>query len=233
MKAFILAAGSGSRLGDKTKLLPKPMIKVHGKPVLEQNIVMCKEAGVRDIYINTHHLSDTIVNYFGDGSDFGVKIIYNDEIELLGTAGGIEYFLPFLKDEPYLVIYGDNFSEVILSDLWDYHLRNNSEMTIALHWRKDISKSGVVDMLDTGRITRFTEKPKTRGMGGGWVNAGIYIINPLLIDSIVKPYTDFAYDIIPELIRRNIRVYGKKVKENVWPIDTPELLSALQNMAQQ
>jgi len=209
------------------------MIKVRGKPVLEHNIMMCKEAGVHDIYINTHHLSNTIVNYFGDGSNFGVKIMYNDENELLGTAGGIEYFLPFLKDEPYFVIYGDNFSEIVLSDLWDFHRKNNCEMTIALHWRKDISKSGVVDMLDTGRITRFTEKPKTCRKGGGWVNAGIYIINPLLIDSIVKPCTDFGHDIIPELIRRNSRVYGKKVKGNVWPIDTPELLSMVENVAQQ
>ena len=99
MKAFILAAGKGKRLGHLTKDTPKPMLMLNGKPILEHNILMCKNAGVQDIFTNLHYLPDIITDYFGDGSKFGVNIQYNFEPELLGTAGGILFFLNNLKEE--------------------------------------------------------------------------------------------------------------------------------------
>ena len=79
MNAIILAAGMGSRLGDITKKIPKPMVKIQGKPILEHNILLCKKYGVKEIFINLHHLPDVIVNYFGDGKKYGVKILYHYE----------------------------------------------------------------------------------------------------------------------------------------------------------
>ena len=91
---MILAAGEGQRLGEITNKIPKPMIEINGKPVLEHNLEMCRKAGVNDIYINLHHLPDKIRNYFDDGSNYGVNIKYNFEPDLLGTAGAL---LPFKK----------------------------------------------------------------------------------------------------------------------------------------
>ena len=93
MKAFILAAGKGERLGSLTETVPKPMLELAGKPILEYNILMCKKAGVHDIFINLHYLPNKISDYFGDGKKFGVNIQYNYENELLGTAGGILFFI--------------------------------------------------------------------------------------------------------------------------------------------
>ena len=90
MKAIILAAGKGERLKEITNSLPKPMIKVKGKPILQHNIELCREYGVKDIFINVHHLPDVITDYFGNGEKFGVNIKYSFEEELLGTSGAVK-----------------------------------------------------------------------------------------------------------------------------------------------
>ena len=107
MKALILAAGKGERLGDITKNIPKPMIEVSGKPILEHNIGICKQAGIKDLFINLHYLPDRITEYFQDGKKYGVNLTYLYESEILGTAGALFPIINKLSD-PFMVIYGDN-----------------------------------------------------------------------------------------------------------------------------
>lgn len=225
MKAFILAAGKGERLGSLTESVPKPMLELGGKPILEQNILMCKKAGVDDIFINLHYLPDIITEYFGDGSRLGVNIQYNYEPELLGTAGGILFFINHFKEEPYFVIYGDNYTEFDLLELKTYHELVNSDFTIALHWVDDVSHSGVVQLGENNEIVKFIEKPIMDNIEGGWVNSGIYLINPKIIDDLVKKHSDFAKDIIPKTLDREQKLYGYKIKNDLWAIDTPDLFS--------
>ena len=104
MKALILAAGKGTRLGGITKKLPKPMLELNGKPILEHNIEICKQAGIKEIFINLHHLPEKITKYFGDGSRFSVKITYNHEKELLGTAGALRDFKNDIGNDSFFVI---------------------------------------------------------------------------------------------------------------------------------
>jgi mannose-1-phosphate guanylyltransferase / phosphomannomutase len=111
LKAVILAAGKGDRLKNVTSQIPKPMIEFRGKPILEHNINLCKRYGVSELCINTHHLHQKIREYFGDGSKFGVSINYSYESELLGTSGAVKNFSKFLGNEPFFVIYGDNYSD--------------------------------------------------------------------------------------------------------------------------
>lgn len=225
MKAFILAAGKGERLGSLTETIPKPMIELGGKPILEQNILMCKKAGVQDIFINLHYLPDIITDYFGDGSKLGVNIQYNYEPELLGTAGGILFFINNFQEEPYFVIYGDNYTEFDLLELKTYHELVNSDFTIALHWVDDISLSGVVQLGENNELVKFFEKPILDQIDGGWVNSGIYLINPKVIDDLVKQYSDFAKDIIPQALKKQQALFGYKIENDLWAIDTPELFS--------
>ncbi|MCB1683719.1 MAG: NTP transferase domain-containing protein, partial [Pseudomonadales bacterium] len=107
MKAMILAAGRGERLRPLTDQTPKPMLRVHGRPLLEHQIEWLKAAGITDLVINLHHLGAQIENYFGDGERFGVRIRYSHESELLDTGGGILNALPLLGSEPFLVMNGD------------------------------------------------------------------------------------------------------------------------------
>jgi len=229
LKAFILAAGKSTRLAPLTVSIPKPMLEIAGKPILEHNILMCKKAGVDEIFINLHYLPDKITDYIGDGSKYDLKITYNYEPRLLGTAGGLLYFLKWLQHEPYYVIYGDNYSNVELSDIKVYHDSVVSDFTIALHWVKNIKNSGFVELDKVGKVNKFIEKPKIDNITGGWVNSGLYMINPGVINALIKEKSDFSYDIIPWLVRRKKNIYGYRMKNKLWAIDTPELFFKARN----
>jgi len=225
VKAVILAAGKGSRLGDITKTIPKPMVQIQGKPILEYNILLCKKYGIKDIYINLHHLPDVIVDYFNDGRKYGVKIHYNYEEEILGTAGALISFLPSLENKPYFVIYGDNYTKVSLKSLSDFHYNNNSDFTIVMHYREDVEESGVLEFYDNGKIANFLEKPGPLETNSRWVNAGVYFINPESISEMIEKGLDFGKDIIPNLIEMNTNVFGFKLKNSIVAIDTLKMLA--------
>jgi NDP-sugar pyrophosphorylase family protein len=227
MKAVILAAGKGERLGPVTEKIPKPMIAVAGRPILEHNIVMCRKSGIKDILINLHHLPEIIKTYFGDGGDWGVNISYSFEPQLLGTAGTVSKFNDDLLGMPFYVIYGDNYfgPDFNLLDLRRFHEKNISEFTIVLSHLEDISQSGVAEVTDNGRITGFVEKPINVESHHSWINAGMYLVEPIILEEIASGYGDFGNDVIPLLIENNRNVYGYKMNNDVLPIDTPKLLA--------
>jgi mannose-1-phosphate guanylyltransferase/mannose-1-phosphate guanylyltransferase/phosphomannomutase len=226
MKAVVLAAGKGQRLGELTNSRPKPMIEINGKPVLEHNLEMCRKAGVHDIYINLHHLPDIIRNYFGDGSKYGVHITYNYEPDLLGTAGALIPFKNELKNEPIFVIYGDNYISFDLLDLKLFNEKMNADISILFHWRHDINNSGMAEFDSNGQIKKFIEKPISTSKTDGWVNAGVYYIERTNILSIVKENDDFGFDFFPKCLSKGLKLFGLKKNIDLTAIDTPDLLSS-------
>jgi len=219
MKAIILSGGKGSRLGDITNTIPKTMIKIDGKPILEHNIELCKKYNITDIYINLHHLPDIITKYFGDGSKFGVNITYSYERVLLGTSGAVKNITDkYNFRDNFYVIYGDNYSDYNL----DLLKNNDSIITIAFHYREDISNSGVA-VFDGNKILEFIEKPKNTKIYEKWVNAGIYYLNPDILKHIPPKNSDFAKDIFPKLLKENITIYSVKQNTSVKAFDTPEM----------
>ena len=225
----ILAAGKGSRLGPITQKIPKPMIKVDGRPILEHNILMCKNSGVKEILINLHHLPLIVKNYFGNGSKWGVKINYQFEPTLLGTAGTVRNFQDLL-DTKFFVIYGDNYFSFNLLDLESFHKKMNADISILLDWREDISQSGVVSLDNNDRVIRFIEKPNSQDVKSRWISAGIYLLNPSIDFEIFKSGFDFGFDVFPALLESNCKIYGLKTKNKMITIDTPQMLNnALNN----
>ncbi len=225
MKAVILAAGKGSRLGTLSNEIPKPMIKYNGKPLVEHNILLCKKYGIKEIFINTHHLANVITSYLGNGDKFGVKINYSYENKLLGTAGALNNFREYLSSEPFFVLYGDNVSNFPLEKIIDKFNTTNSIGVIAFHFREDVSQSGVAEFDEHDKIIKFVEKPKEGETESKWVNAGIYFLSPKVLDFIPIGFSDFAKDIFPKLLRNQIPLYGVKQKEIVRAFDTPEMLA--------
>ena len=221
---MILAAGEGQRLGEITNKIPKPMIEINGKPVLEHNLEMCRKAGVNDIYINLHHLPDKIRNYFDDGSNYGVNIKYNFEPDLLGTAGALLPFKKNLKDDSFFVIYGDNYISFDLLHLKSFNEKMNADISILFHWRKDVSNSGIAIFNNKDRITKFVEKPVDPNDNGDWVNAGVYYIETCDIIDLIEIKDDFGVDIFPRLLNMDYDLYGLKTAADLIAIDTPELL---------
>ena len=114
-------------------------------------------------------------------------------------------------------------------DLKIYHDSVVSDFTIAIHWVKNIKNSGFVELDNRGKVNKFIEKPKIDNITGGWVNSGLYIINPGVINALIKEKSDFSYDIIPWLVRRKKNIYGYRIKNKLWAIDTPDLFFKAKN----
>jgi NDP-sugar pyrophosphorylase family protein len=233
LKAVILAAGKGERLKNIAGEIPKPMIYFKGKPLLQHNIELCKKFGIKDIYINTHHLANKISEYLGDGTDFGVNIKYSNEAELLGTAGAVKIISKMYWDvpsgEPFFVIYGDNYSRYNLGLLIEKYNSKEQANVIAFHYREDVSESGVAEFNSVDGIVKFIEKPKPRDTDSHWVNAGIYLLRPDIIDFIPDGFSDFGKDIFPRLLEKKIPLYGVRDETAVFAFDTPEMYSRFIN----
>ncbi|MBC5809803.1 MAG: nucleotidyltransferase family protein [Candidatus Eremiobacteraeota bacterium] len=221
MIGVILAAGAGTRLRPLTDDVPKPMIRLHGMPILEYNVRLLVRHGIADIVMNTWYKPEAIRAYFGDGSGFGARIAYSDERELRGTAGALAPIRARLT-EPFLVVYGDNLTDLDVAALCRTHRESGAEMTIALFERDGVQASGVAELAEDDRIVGFVEKPED-GRRRGWVNAGVLCAQPDVLAYVPDDGpSDFGRDVIPALLREGRRIQGYRMREHLWWIDTNE-----------
>lgn len=226
-RAMLLAAGLGARLLPLTDTVPKCMIPIAGKPLLEHNVAVLRNYGVTDLVINLHHLPETVMNHFGDGSGFGLRIDYSLEPYLLGTAGAVKN-VEQVFDGPFFVWYGDNLSTCRLDRLWEFHKSKQGVATIALHYREDPTQSGIVGLDENNRVTRFLEKPRPDQVFSHWVNAGILLLEREVLEAIpAEVATDFGRHVFPALLERDSAIFGYRMAndERLWWIDTAEDLA--------
>lgn len=222
MKAMILAAGEGRRLGTTTMDRPKPMIEVGGQPILEHTIRLLSRYGVREIIINLHHCPEVVTGYFGDGSSLGVDIQYSHEVSLLGTAGAVKNVAQYLT-ETFLVIYGDNLTTCQFDRMIEFHRAKNGVATMALFHRENATASGIAELDSDDRIVRFVEKPRAGEVFSSWVNAGMMVLEPAVLGFIPSGgASDFGKEILPALLAGGDPVYGYRMTEGLWWVDSPE-----------
>lgn len=230
MKTVVLAAGKGERIRGLINGVPKPMVEVNGKPILQQNIEWLARSGATDLYINLHHLPDVITNHFGDGRDWGVRITYSYEETLLGTAGAVrkiatDYWSPDDRSS-FVVVYGDNLlSAFDLKGIVEFHEVRRGIGTICLHHREDVSHSGVAVLDEDARIVRFIEKPRPGEVAGHWVNAGLYVLEPCSLRYLPEGPSDFGRDIFRAMLKVGERLYGRTMNATLVAVDTPEMLA--------
>jgi NDP-sugar pyrophosphorylase family protein len=225
MRALILAAGEGQRLRPLTETMPKPMLSIAGRPILEHNVHLLRRYGIGEIAINLHHHPEAILQHFGDGSTLGTQIRYSSEPTLLGTAGALVPLRDFFADETFFVVYGDNLSTCDLNALLASHRTRKAEVTIALFHRKDVTASGVVTLDAQERVVSFIEKPTlSQAPDGGWVNAGILACEPSILAHIDRTPYDFGRDVFPALLaqERTISGYRMDEGESLWWVDSPK-----------
>ena len=201
-RAVILAAGKSQRLQGLELNLPKPLIEVAGQPLLSHHLQRCADLGIDEVFINLHYLPQKIRDYVGNGSRWGLKVTYHEEIELAGTAGAVRHFAEALKKGPFLVIYGDNYCTFSLEELVQAHFRRSlpTDMSIVLFELADTSGSGVAVCDPHDIIQRFVEKPAPGTMDTHWVNAGVYLMESHLLNAIPSGISDFGRDVIPSLL---------------------------------
>ena len=224
MKAMLLAAGLGIRLRPLTDHLPKCMIPVGGKPVLQRNVEWLRDQGVTELVINLFFRPQAVTDHFGDGSSFRVRIHYSPEPEMMGTAGAVWMARHHFRGERFWVLYADNLLHCNLASLQRQHEISRASLTMALFWREDVSASGVADLDETRRIIAFKEKPQTAETSH-WVNAGLYLCEPEVLEVIPpgKP-GDFGHDVLPALLAAGKPLYGYTMGpgESLYWIDTPD-----------
>ena len=229
MKAMILAAGRGTRLGDLGAGLPKPMLRLAGRPVLEWTLETLHAAGIVDVIINLHHAGDVIRTHFGDGSALGMAIEYVFEPELLGTAGAVRNARRLLEGGRFLVVYGDTVLDWDPRPMVADHEAAGALASIAVSEVADPSNMGVVIFDERRRITTFVEKPGPRPELGRWVNAGLYVLEPAIFEHIPgSGFSDFGNSIFPALLAQDrvLRAYLRP--QPVTVLDTPEQFASAQ-----
>jgi NDP-sugar pyrophosphorylase family protein len=211
MRALVLAAGEGQRLRPLTLHMPKPMVPVGGRPVLEHLIALLRLHGITDIAINLHYRPDAIVDYFRDGREFGVAITYAHEAHLLGSAGAARALDAFLTDT-FVLLYGDVLTTVDLSALVARHRETGAAGTVGVYEVDDPSRCGIVEMDASGRITSFVEKPAPGTVTGNLANSGILVLETSILREIPpdEPY-DFGLHLFPELLAQGVPLFGERL----------------------
>jgi mannose-1-phosphate guanylyltransferase len=208
MKAMILSAGVGSRLFPLTDKLPKPMLPLANKPTLEYLVDLCKANNINDIRMNLYYRPEVIDTYFQNGKKWGVNISYSLEKKLLGTAGAVKRSEMFF-DDTFVVLSGDGYTDLDLSEMLNYHKKNGAKVTIAVKKVDDTSKFGVVVRDNDGRIIEFQEKPSKQEAKSDFANLGIYIIEPEILNLIPKnEQYDFGYQLFPKLLTMQIPFFS-------------------------
>lgn len=208
MKAIIMAGGEGSRLRPLTCDLPKPMVPIMNKPIMEHIIDLLKSHGVTEIGVTLMYLPQKIKDYFGNGSSFGVKLHYFTEDTPLGTAGSVKNAEAFL-DETFIVISGDSLTNMDLSEALEFHRKKSSKATLVLTKVDVPLEYGVVITDKAGAISGFLEKPSWGEVFSDTVNTGTYILEPEVLMYFEKGKKfDFSQDLFPLLLENKEPMFG-------------------------
>jgi len=219
VKALVLAAGAGTRLGPLTAKRPKPMLPVAGRPVLAHTVEALVRHGIADIAINLHHHAPAIVEHFGDGAGCGARIVYSHEPRMLGTAGAAGPLRRFL-DTTFVVVFGDVLTDLDFGRLVAFHRARGAVLTMALYRVDNPTEVGLAAIDAAGRVTRFAEKPAAAEVFGDLAHAGVLVCEPRALEFIPsgEPF-DFGHDLIPALLRAGEPVYGMACPPGTYLVD--------------
>ena len=219
MQALILAGGKGTRLRPLTVYTPKPIVPVLNRPFLLYQIEILARAGITEIVLSLSYQPDKIEDLLGDGSDYGVKLRYITEPNPMGTGGAYKFAADAIR-ETTVVFNGDILTDVDISSIIAFHREAKSEATIALVPVDDPSAYGLVETNPEHQVLRFLEKPKPEDIAKiniNTINAGIYILEPSILDLIPKDENcSFEYNVFPSILEKQKRFYAYVLTENYW-----------------
>lgn len=221
---ILLVGGFGTRLKPLTDESPKPMLPVAGLPVTEHQILAAKKAGIHTLVLATSYLAEVFTPYFGDGSKWGMKILYAVEKEPLGTGGAIRNAAELLgRDEPVVIFNGDVLSRHSIADQISFHVTKGADVTLHLIEVEDARAFGCVPTDSDGRVSAFLEKmdnPVTNS-----INAGCYIFSPHVIDQIpLNTVVSVERETFPTLVSSGRPVFGYKEQAYWLDVGTPAAL---------
>ncbi len=211
-----MAAGLGTRLRPLTYDIPKPMVPVANRPIMEHILALLARHDVREVIANLHWFPETIREHFGDGSRLGIDLSYSHEEVLLGTAGGVRNVREFLGDEHFCVLAADALTDLDLGALVSKHRERGWIATLATKRVPNVSEYGVVVAGSDGRVQGFQEKPDPAEALSDLANCMIYVLEPEIFDYFpAKQEVDFALDVFPALLEHDVP-FGVHVADAYW-----------------
>lgn len=222
MKAVIMAGGEGTRLKAVTGSLPKPLVPLLGRPIMEHILLLLRQHGFTEVCAALRYRSCEIRNAFGDGRRLGMHIEYRVEDQPLGTAGGVKNCADFWAGDDFLVISGDAACDFDLAALMARHRERGSAATIALSRQAVPLRYGLAVTDGEDRVRSFVEKPAWQRVVTDLVNTGIYVLSPRVMELVPKgrPF-DFARDLFPLLLQREELVLGLPMEGYWCDVGTP------------
>ena len=228
MKVVIIAGGQGTRIASVSSEIPKAMIPVAGKPVLEYEMELARRYGFTEFLFIIGHLGDQIESYFGDGSKWGVNIDYYKEEKPLGTAGA----LGLIKDrltEDFFVFYGDTVTDFDMEAMLDYHKAKHADATLFVHPNDHPYDSDIVELDTESRVTGFQHKPHPEGfISHNIVNAALFIFSPKVLE-VIEPGTKchIEKNVLPACLDAGMNLYGYTSFEYIKDMGTPDRYHAV------
>lgn len=216
--ALVMAGGKGMRLRPLTEKLPKPMIKVAGRPLLERIILHLVSYGIRRIFLSVNHLAQVIEDYFEDGSKYGTKIEYLREDDSLGSGGAIS-LLPEIPGHPFMVMNGDLIADVNCADMIEFHSQNDFYATMGVYSYFHQVPFGCVEIQDN-RLTGLQEKPVLEKM----VNTGIYVLSPQAVSAVPKNTYFPITKLFEDALKKNLACGAFAIEKEWLDIGAPQQL---------
>ena len=235
MKAVVLAGGKGTRLRPLTYTKPKPLLPLAGEPAIARLIRKLAQEGVDEVVLTTNYFANRLRTVLGDGSKYGLPIHHVEEKSPLGTAGSVKNS-ESLVDETFVVVQCDNQFEFHLNDVVQFHRKLGALATMALVQVDNPSEYGIVEVSD-GRVTRFLEKPKPEECFSNLVNAGLYVLEPEVLELVPQGTAfDFSRNLFPLMLQSKMALAGSRasgfwvdigdpksyLKASVWALDQLE-----------
>jgi NDP-sugar pyrophosphorylase family protein len=222
MKVVVVAGGKGTRIRSVTEEIPKAMIPVNGKPVLEHQLEMAKRYGYNDFLFLTGHLGSKIEEYFGTGEKWDVFIEYYQEKSPLGTAGAFAEVADKLSSD-FWVFYGDTIMNFDMERMLSFHKIHRSQATLFLHPNDHPEDSDLVEISEDCRVSGFFPKPHENKSYLNLTNAALYILSPEMLQYITKNQrSDFGKDVFPNAFAAGMNMYGFVSAEYIKDMGTPE-----------
>jgi len=215
-QAFILAGGRGERLQPLTENIPKPMVKVQEKPILQHVIEQLTEYGITNIVLAVAYKSKKVEGFFKDGANFRTNIVYSLEKEFLGTGGALKNAQELLENK-FIMLNGDTLMDIDFEKMNEFHEKKNASCTIALVQVKDVRGFGVIKYSDD-KILDFVEKPNPDNAPSNWINAGAYILEKKTVELIPEKFNLIEKTLFPTLASQK-KLFGFKHIGQWFPID--------------
>jgi len=223
LKGVILAGGKGTRMRPLTFLNPKPMLPLINKPFMEYFIMRLKYYGIKDIILSTGYLPEVFNKYFGNGSKFGVNLVYVTEETPLGTCGAVKNVEKYLGNDTFLVFNGDILTSLNLKTMIAFHRSKKADISISLVPIEDPTAYGLVPVDRDSRVKEFLEKPSMEEISTNLINAGTYIIEPHVLGHVPAGENySFERGLFPKMLKLGYRIFGF-VEDTYWlDVGTPE-----------